>query len=316
MLLAACGGGTNGSTPSAIVTPGPGVSSQTVSGTLLIGNPGTTASSTHRSPAFVSPATKHVALFIDGSAVTAGQSASCSAATGTGTGCTITWAAQLTVPAAHTFAVEADTGTNAPANTVLSVGSGSYAIVAGTANALGTLALNGISTGATFTVGTCSGSTPNSLCPGTITIASAAGTAIAYTGATTVPTTGNAPTSGNVFDNGPATFVSSAPTIGTITGTVQTTFSTLAAGVLSVSGVNTTGSYTYQVTCGAAATGTFGITLGGAATVDTVVTTAELAGLTPAVSLPAGGLTVAGTAVLFTCTSGNITSSGGTLPVN
>jgi hypothetical protein len=317
MLLASCGGGgSNGSSPAPVITPGSGVTTQSVSGTLLIGNPGSTATSTNRSPAFVSASTKHVALFIDGAATTAGQTTTCSASTGTGTGCTITWAAQLTVPAAHTFAVEADTGSNGPANTVLSIGSGSYAIVAGSGNTLAALSLNGIATGVTYTVGTCSGVSPNSTCPGTLTIAAAAGNAIAYTGATTVPTTGNLPTSGNVFDNGPATFVSSAPAVGTITGTAQATFSTFTTGTLSVSGVDTTGAYTYAVTCGAGTTGSFGITAGGAATADTIITTAELATLAPAVVFPAAGLTLTGTAPAFTCTAGNITSTGGTLPVN
>jgi hypothetical protein len=317
MLLAACGGGgSNGSSPAPVVTPGTGVTTQSVSGTLLIGNPGTTASSNNRSPAFVSPSTKHVALFIDNGAAAAGQTTTCTASTGTGTGCTITWAAQLTVPAPHTFAVEADTGSNAPTNTVVSIGSGSYAIVAGTGNTLGTLSLNGIATGVTYTVGTCSGVSPNSMCPGTLTISAPAGNAIAYTGATTVPTTGNLPTSGNVFDNGPATFVSSTPLVGTITGTAQTTFSSLAGGTLTVSGVDTTGAYTYAVTCGTGTTGTFGITAGGAATADGIITPTQLATLSPAVLFPAAGLTVLGTAPLFTCTAGNITSTGGTLPVN
>ena len=147
-------------------------------------------------------------------------------------------------------------------------------------------------------------------------VAAPANNAIAYTGGAAVPTTGNLPTSGNVFDNGPATFVSSNPTIGTITAGAQSPFSTLVGGTLSLAGVNTTGIYTYAVTCGAAATGTFTITPGGGATADTILTAPELAGLTPVVSLPAAGLTVAGTALSFTCTAGNITSTGGTVPVN
>ncbi len=322
LLLASCGGGSNATTPQNVVTPGPGVTTQSVSGTLLIGNPGTTTSSKTRNTAFVSSSTMHVALFIDGAAATAGAASGCTATTGgTGTStCTITWAAQLTVPAAHTFAVEADSGTNAPANTVLSEGSGSYPIVAGTANALGTLSLNGVAKNATFTVATCSGAAPNSLCTGNITIAAPANNAIAYTGSVVVPTAGSLPTSGNVFDNGAVTFVSSTPANGTLTGTAQTasanTFSTLTAGTLSVAGVDTTGVYTYQVTCGATATGTFGITIGGAATPSGLVTTAELAALPTAVTYPAAGIVVLGTPVSFTCTGGNITSSGGTLPVN
>ncbi|MGB8266733.1 MAG: hypothetical protein WCE44_10450 [Candidatus Velthaea sp.] len=152
--------------------------------------------------------------------------------------------------------------------------------------------------------------------PGTVTLAAAAGNAIAYTGATVVPTTGNSPSSGNVYDNGNATFVSSAPAVGTITGTAVATFTTLAAGLLTVSGVNPTGIYTYQVTCVGGATGTFGITMAGAASASGAVSPAELAGLTPAVAYPASGVTVSGTAPGFTCTAGNISSTGGTLPIN
>jgi hypothetical protein len=65
MLFAACGGGGgSGSSaqPAAASAPGSagvsgqagaGVSTQAVSGTLLVGNPGSTAMSTGRSPAFV-----------------------------------------------------------------------------------------------------------------------------------------------------------------------------------------------------------------------------------------------------------------------
>jgi hypothetical protein len=309
VLFAACGGGTS-------TSPAPANASlQQVSGTFTIGNPGSTAQSSQRGPLFVSASTKHAALFVDGAVTAAGSTTTCIAATGTGTGCTITWAAQLSVPGAHTFAVETDSGTNAPANTVLSEGAGSYAIVAGSGNTLTALSLNGAVAGATFTVAACSGTTPASLCSGTITLSAPAGNAIAYTGATVVPTTGNSPSSGNVFDNGNATFVSSAPAIGTITGTVQATFSSLATGTLTVSGVDTTGIYTYQVTCGAAATGTFGITVAGGVTPSLAVSAAELAALSPAVSYPAS-IAVIGTAPSFACAAGNISSATGTLPVN
>jgi hypothetical protein len=309
-LLAACGGGGASSSPSLA----PSGSTQAVSGTLTIGNPGSMAMSSRRAPAFVSASTKHVVLFIDGAATASSVTTTCGASTATG--CTIAWAAQLTVPNVHLFAVEADSGTNAPANTVLSVGSASYQIVAGSANSLTIPSLNGIAHTATISVGTCSGTTPNSSCNGTVTLADPANNAIAYTGATIVPTTGNAPSSGNIFDNGVATFASSAPAVGTITGTAQAPFSSLAAGTLTVSGVNTTGSYTYQVTCAAGATGTFGITAGGASTIDTVVTPAELAGLSPAVSQPPAGLVVMGTPASFTCVGGNIDSTAGSLTLN
>jgi hypothetical protein len=311
-LLASCGsGGTGTSAPQL-----PHAATQAVSGTLTIGNPGSTTTSTGRRPLFVSPSTKHAALFIDGAAAASGSTTTCTGTTGTGTGCTIAWTAQLAVPAAHVFAVETDTGTNAPANTVLSEGAGTYAVVAGAGNTLGALSLNGIASGATFAVTSCSGANPNSLCNGTVTISAPAGNAIAYTGTTPVPTAGNSPSSGNVFDNGNVTLVSSAPAVGTITGTAQPTFSALAAGTLTVSGVDTTGISTYQVTCASGATGTFGITLGGGATPSGAVTAAELAGLSPAVSFPAAGVAVVGTAPSFTCNAGTISSASGTLPVN
>ena len=313
VLLSACASG--GSSISPKVTP----SLELVSGTLKIGLPSFTAQSSGRKPEFVSPSTGHASVFIDGAAANAGSTTSCSATTGTGTGCTISWAAKLTVPASHTFAVETDTGANLPANIVLSEGAASYAVVAGSGNTLAALSLNGVFHTATFAVTACSGSTPNSLCNGTVVLADSAGNAIAYTGSTAVPTTGNSPSSGNVFDNGAVTFVSATPANGLVTGTAQTAssnvFSTFASNTLSVSGVNTTGTYTYQVTCGASATGTFGITVGGASTPSNAVTTAELAALATPVTYPAG-ITVNATVPSFTCTAGNISSSSGTLPVN
>jgi hypothetical protein len=318
VLLAACSGAGSSSSPGS-VSP----TLQLVSGTLSIGSAPVTAQSRGRKPAFVSPGTGHAALFIDGVAAASGSTTTCVAATGTGTGCTIAWSAQLSVPAPHVFAVEADTGDNAPANTVLSEGAGSYAVVAGSGNALDVLPLNGVVNQATFAVTNCSGVTPISLCNGTVMLAAAAGNAIEYTGATVVPTIGNGPSSGNVFDNGAVTFVSNnavAGTGGLVTGTAQTAsanvFSTLATNILTVSGVNTTGIYAYQVTCNAAATGSFGLTIAGAATPSLAVSTAELAALSPAVTYPAGGITVVGTAPLFTCAGGTISGSTGTLPVN
>lgn len=287
-----------------------------MSGTLTIGPPPASTQGAGRKPAFVSPSTLHASVFIDGAATAAGSVSSCTAATGTGTGCTIPWTAQLNVPASHVFAVEADTGANAPADTVLSVGAETSAVVSGTANTPAPLSLNGVVKQATFSVASCSGVSPNSLCTGTVLLAASAGNAIGYTGATVVPTIGDNPSSGNVFDNGPVTFVSSAPAVGLVTGTAQPAFSTLATNILTVSGVNPTGTYTYQVTCGAAATGSFGITVGGATTPTDIVTTAELAGLSTPVTYPAAGITVMLTPPSFACASGTISSSGGNIVVN
>jgi hypothetical protein len=317
MLLAACSSG-SGSTGAAGVAP----AVENVSGSLSIGFAPASTLSRARKPQFVSPSTGHAALFIDGAAASAGSTTTCTATTGTGTGCTIPWSASVTVPASHTFAVEIDTGANAPANTVLAEGGGTYALVAGT-NTLAGLSLNGTVKQATFSVTACSGVSPNSLCNGNVVLAASAGSAIAYTGAVVVPSTGNSPSSGNVFDNGVVTFVSSntvAGTGGLVTGSAQTTggnvFSTYATNTLTVSGVNTTGTYTYQVTCNSAATGTFGITVGGAASPSGVVTTAELAALSTAVSYPAAGITVIGTTPSFNCAAGVISAAAGTLPVN
>ncbi len=322
-VLAACSGG--GSSGGGGLSSSPTVpqSVQKVSGTLsIVTTQGTLPSSRARAqsgtrrPEYVSAATKHAALFIDGAATASGSTTTCSATTGTGTGCTISWSAALTVPAIHTFAVEIDTGTNAPANTVLAEGSGPYTIVAGTST-LSALSLNGVVRDAGFTVTSCTLAS----CSGNVTLSDAAGDAIAYTGTTPVPTNGQSPTSGNVYDNNGGgssnvTFTSATPSAGTISGTAQSPFSSYASGTLTVLGVNTSGTYTYAVTCVSSATGTFGITVGGGTAPSGDVTAAELAGLSPAVSYPASGVVTLPTAPSFTCTAGLISSATGTLPVN
>jgi hypothetical protein len=156
---------------------------------------------------------------------------------------------------------------------------------------------------------------------GNVSLSTPAGVLITYTGATTVPTAGNSPSTGTVYDNGNVTFVSSnaAAGGGLITGTAQTSganvFSTYASNTLTVSGVNTTGIYTYQATCNATGTGTFGITAALAGSPSLDVSAAELAALSPAVSYPAG-ITVLTTAPSFSCTSGAIGDATGTIPVN
>jgi hypothetical protein len=321
-IITACAGGAGSNTSPPVAAQ----SVQRVSGTLSIVTPraalasSTRIASSSRKPLYVSAATKHAALFIDGAAVTAGSTTTCSAATGTGTGCTITWSAALTVPAIHTFAVETDSGTNAPTNTVLAEGSGPYAIVAGV-NTLAALSLNGVVREATFTVTSCTNVANPGSCAGNVTLSDAANDAIAYTGATAVPTNGQSPTSGNVYDNNGAgssnvSFTSSGAA-GAVNGTAQSPFSSFASPTLTVVGVDTTGTYAYSVACaGAASTGTFGITVGGGATPSGDVTAAELSGLTPAVFYPTSGVATEPTAPLFACATGVISSATGTLPVN
>jgi len=217
----------------------------------------------------------------------------------------------------HTFAVEIDSGaTGSPANTVLGEGAGSYAVVAGTGNTLGTLTLNGAVADVTFTITSCT----TTACSGIAQLAAAGGNLISYTGAVTVPNVSNNPSNGTVFDNGNVTFVSSnavAGTGGVITGTAQTSganvYSTYATNTLTASGVNTTGLYTYVATCNATATGSFGITstLVGSRSLD--VTAAELAALSPVVSYPTG-ITVLTTAPSFSCTNGGIGDATAGIP--
>ena len=324
VFLASCSGGGSNSTPAVSnngsLAPG-STTVQQVSGTLTIGTSSlTSASSTFRKPAFVSAATTHAYVFINGSSTPNNASSTCtgSGTTGTGTFCTITWSVSLAVPASYTFAVETDNGTN-----VLAEGSALYAIVAGN-NTLGALTLNGAVAKASFATTSCaagSAGTVAGTCNGTVTLDDAAANAIAYTGATTVPTAGNSPTTGTVFDNGAVTFVSSTAN-GLVTGTAQTTggntFSTFASNTLTVSGVNTTGTYTYAVACATATTtGTFGITVGGGTsrTSGVNITDTQLGNESPAPAYLASVSTI-GTAPSYSCANGVMSSATGTLPIN
>jgi hypothetical protein len=317
-FLGGCGAGSATGTP-LLSSASPAATH--VAGMLTITEPvDASATSRARSPAFVSPSTRHAALFIDGATVAAGTSAcSTSGTSGTGTACAIPWSAVVSVPASHVFTVEIDNGAAAtPANTVLAEGRASYALISGNANVLTpTLSLNGVIATATFSATSC---TPSS-CGGNVQLGAAAGILIAYSGALTVPTTGNSPSTGTVYDNGSVTFASSNTAVGggLITGIAQSSapsvFSTYAGNVLTVSGVNTTGIYTFQATCNATGTGTFGITtaLAGAPSLD--VSAAELAALSPAVVYPSG-ISVLTTAPSFSCTNGAIADSFATLPIN
>jgi hypothetical protein len=319
MFVAGCGGGGGATTPT--MNPSTPTTLQEVDGVLTIDEPLVQVASSHaRLPAFVSSLTKHAAVFIDGATAAAGTSTCTTTGTaGTGTACTIPWKANVSVPAMHYFAVEIDGGaSDTPPNTVAGEGRGQYALVAGSGNTLSpTMTLNGTVATATYSVTSCTASA----CSGNVSLSTPAGILITYAGGTTVPAAGNSPTTGTVYDNGNVTFVSSnvAAGGGLITGIAQTSganiFSTYAANTLTVSGVNTTGIYTYQATCNGTGTGTFGITATIVGTQSSDVTAAELAALSPAVTYPAG-ITVLTTAPSFTCTNGAIGDATGTIPVN
>jgi hypothetical protein len=292
---------------------------QKVSGTITISQPAPGTASKSRRPAFVSPSTGHASVFIAG--VFSGSTATCTASYGTGTGCTIPWTATVAVPGSYVFSVETDTGANAPTNTVLSEGSNTYALIAGT-NALNALSLNGVVKDVSYGVTSCTTANPG-VCTGTLSLAGAAGNIISYVpGGFPVPTTGNAPSSGNVFDNGNVTFVSSLPAAGVVSGTaygaVPPTFATFATNTLTVVGVQpaVAGTYPFSVSCLASASGTFTITPAIVGTPSGDVTPGQLSGLATPVAYPAQTITVIGTNPSFTCATGLISSAVGTLPVN
>ena len=325
----------------AVGAPSSGRQMKQVSGTLRLEMPATltsrvSAGSTGYSltsfqssmPAYVSTATAHASLFIDHAATAAGSTTTCSASNGTGTGCTISWTANLTVPASHVFSVEIDTGPSIlPHNTVLAEGQGTYTVFPGT-NTLGTggngspLSLNGVANTYFYNITTCSAAS----CTGTISFADAASYTIFYAGALTTPTQGQSPTSGNVFDDngfgqsGPSatsniTIASDTPSIGTMTGTAQSPWTSLSSNSLNILGVNASQQYPYTVTCGANANGKFGLLSGGGAVGSGDVTAAELSGLPAAVTYPAGPGGI-DTTNLFTCTNGVASDANGSLVTN
>jgi hypothetical protein len=317
LAFAAC---SNGGASNALPAPSSGATTQQVSGTIAIGLNGATntTSSGRARPAYVSSSTTHAYVFINGSAAPNNASSSCtsgSGTTGAGTFCTINWTANLAVPGSYTFAVETDNGSS-----VLAEGAATYTIVAGS-NTLSALTLNGVAAEANFTTSSCSAaSVQPGTCNGTVTLLDAAGNTIEYTGTSVVPTVGNSPSTGTVFDDGNVTFSGSTPN-GLVIGSAQSsggnTFSTYASNVLTVGGViNAAGAYNLQVQCATASTsGVIGIAIGGGASPSHDVTAAELTSENPAPSYPSSIATVA-TAPSYTCTTGVISSATGTLPVN
>ena len=344
-MLSACSGiNAVRSTPNAAAAP---QSIQQVAGTLQIAvPPRTRASSVLRDangrqlhPDYVSAGTTHAALFIDGAASPAGQTTSCSATTGTGAGCTISWSATLGVPGTHNFAVEIDGSTAiASGNYVLAEGEGAYHVIAGSGNSLGNgttggapLSLNGVAAIFFYVPSTIQCAATCSL---QFYFTDAAEYAIGYSGSTAVPTEGN-PTSGNVFDNdgggsSDLTLTSDAPTIGYVNGNAESsgtnTFATFGLGKLTIVGVpplpiSGAGQYTVDVACQPSVTGSFGVKISGGTTPSGDVTSTELSGLSPAVSYALALATPdADTGPLFNCNNGSISgpsgSSSGALVVN
>ncbi len=310
-LLGGCSsGGSNATTPSAAQSVLP-----SVSGTLTIALPSSGASGKARRPAFVGAATQHAYIFINGSLMPSNASSTCTGTqtSGTGTFCTISWTARLAVPASYPFQVETDDGVR-----VLAEGAATYPLVAGN-NTLAPLALNGISYLASWATTSCTAGvagTTAGTCNVTLTVADGDAEVITYSGSTVVPTTGNTPTTGTVYDNGAVSFVSASPAVGIITGTAQTsgsnTYSTFAAGTLTIGGVSTTGVYTIAVKCATAtASGSFSfLPSGGAGRTSGVnILDSQLANESPvpAYPVPTGGPPT------FTCANGVISSATGGL---
>jgi hypothetical protein len=318
LAFAGCsGGGSSGSSLAPLST-----AVQQVSGTLTIGTPsGSGTSSLARTPQFVSANTTHAYIFINGSATPANASSTCGPAAGTSgvaatTFCTIAWSTALAVPASYNFQVETDNGTK-----VLAEGSVVEALIAGV-NTLGTLTLNGVVNNATFTTASCvagvAGTTAGT-CSGNVTLSSNALDAITYNGPALTVNAGLNPTTGTVFDNGAVTFASSTAN-GLVTGTPQTVgayvYSTFAANTLTASGVSPTGSYTFSVKCATATTtGVFGITVGGGASQASGVNILNST-LTAIGTTYVNSVSTVATAPSYSCANGVISAATGTLPIN
>jgi streptogramin lyase len=227
MVLNACLNACSSGSP-AVLSPGASPVAQaavTAYGTLAIRiPPKTPAANGIRKIAYISPGTTRAALFIDGAATPAGSAATCTASVSSGAGCTLTWSTSVSVPAAHSFAVEIDNGT-----TVLAENKASYALHFGN-NALAVLTLKGVAAAGTLSGESCA----TSSCSGTLTLADGAANTIVNT--TSPLATG--------FDNGPLTFASTNAVAGAVT----------AGGTLTQPSAAGTAAYT--VTC-TASTGIF-----------------------------------------------------------
>lgn len=328
LFLAACSGGGSGGSS---VAPSSATTLQQVSGTLTIGVPPTSTSSTARKPAYVSSGTNAVAVYIDSQTTPAGTLTSCSAATGgSSTGCSIPWSAYVAVPATHTFHVVAGDSTS---HNILSVGSGSYYLFNGNNNTLSpTLSLNGVVAEAEFFWNTCPSPTNPGSCTGYVDLLDADGDYIENTGGS--PSQSISPTNGTVYDNVPSalTFTNSVNSgIGYVSGTTTGSYATWASspnsGTLSVLGpainepastgipinvacVSGQGSATYPGT-------SFSVTISGDSITTYTGSGALLTGQNDGLTNYPTTVTIEnGYGATFYCTSGAISSSIGTLPVN
>lgn len=321
LTFAGCsGGGSNGTSLA------PAATVQQVSGTLTIGTSALAGtSSTARKPAYVGTGTTAVAIYIDAQTTPAGSVTSCTAATGgVTTGCSIPWSAYVAVPAAHTFHVVAGNGT-----TITAAGSGSYALVDGNNNALSpTLSLNGVVAQAEFFWNTCSPGTATitaGTCTGYVDLLDGNGSYIENTGVT--PAQSISPTNGSVYDNAAAglTFTSSASGTGIVTGSNDGAYAAFNTGTLTVDGpanVAATTGIPVTVACASANAGSavypgtpFTVTIAGFAT-SGLGEGALLAGQTDGMTYPTSVTTQAGYGSTFYCSTGVLSSSIGTLPVN
>jgi hypothetical protein len=276
---------------------------------LTFSIPARTASRSARKPDFVGQSTTHAYVFINNALTPSNLTSTCTGTqtSGTGTFCTISWYTTLSVPASYKFQVETDDGT-----TVLAEGQATYALVLGT-NTLAPMTLNAVAYTGTWATTSCSvgvAGTTAGTCNGTLTVGDKDADPITYTGTTVVPTTGNNPTTGTVYDNGGAVLVSSATSIGLLTGTAQTsgsnTYSTFASGTLTIVGISPTASYPFAVKCATATTsGSFSLTVSGgqSRTSGVNILDTQLANESPVPTYPPNG---SGGPPVYTCANGVI----------
>jgi hypothetical protein len=267
IMLPACGGGSTGaSAGSNGALPGNPVMA---TGTLTISpSQSSNAKSGSRKPAYISGSTKYATLYIGSTSYLGSGLSPRIACTTT---CEFTWIAPS---GSQTFYVDLDDGTN-----VLAEGQHTYTLIPGN-NALGTtLTLNGVAAKVAFSSETLGGGTQFS---GNFSIEDFGGNAITNAGSSTA------------FDNGSPTFVSSAPSTGSVTISSSLTPST--------SGTD----YSFTVACLTSATGTFQI----APSPGSTTGSGDISPSANSLTYPA---TIGGTVYVYTCTNGKITDSSGTV---
>ena len=268
VVLAACSGAGSNSTPA---NSTPMKSAAMATGTMTFTVPQThSATNNARKPSYISSATTHAALFIDGATTAAGSTACPST-------CTLSWTSS---EGTHSFAAEIDGATF-----VLAEGVRTYILIGGANGTLSpALTLNGAVDLIVFTPVTCSGSS----CSGPFDVYDAGKPVITSAGGSTS------------FDNGPFSFSTSNPSVGTVTPTTLTS-------------PNPTGEYAFAVGCVSGQTGSFTIVVQ-PPTPSGDVTALELATVSVFLQYPSN-LSV--TTNTYTCTGGVIStgSSSGTVTV-